>query len=226
LVFDCIDNTNYAVSYIGETISVDTNEVIMEEAFTKVTDKQGNPVPIALFISIAEKYAKIVDLDKGVIREALRHIQDSNIHHAIAVNLSTRTIKNAEFIAWLETLLTNNTVASHQLVFTFSAYAVSKDINTYVNFFDTIHAWNGRVMIKRFEPQSITPEINKQLKPNFVRLARDIGNGISTSHRKQDFVETIQEMAKLLDIAILAENVLSDEDYNSLRTIGIKGASR
>lgn len=226
LVFDCIDNTNYSLTYTGKTISFDTQQIIMEEAFTNIIDKQGEPVPIAPFISIAEKYAKIVDLDKGVIREALRHIQAIGIQHAIAVNLSTRTIKNAEFMAWLEALIKSNPTAAKQLVFSFSAYAVSKDVNTYVSFFDAIHQWGGRVMIKRFEPQSITPEINKQLKPNFVRLAREIGNGISHSHKKHDFVETIQEMAKLLDIAVLAENIRNDDDHNTLKTIGIKGASR
>lgn len=226
LVFDCIDNTNYCLTYTGATISFDTQQTIMEEAFTKVIDKQGNSVPIAPFISIAEKYAKIIDLDKGVIRETLRHIQSSGIPHAIAVNLSTRSIKNAEFLSWFETLFKNNPVVADQLVFSFSAYAVSKDVNTYENFFDTLHQWGGRAMIKRFEPQSITSETNKQLKPNFVRLAREIGNGISTSHKKHDFVETIQEMAKLLDIAVLAENVRTDEDYNTLKRIGIKGASR
>ena len=226
LVFDCIDQAHYSLSYTNQTLSFDDNQAIMEEAVTQAFDEQGNPVPIAPFISIAEKYSKIIVLDKGVIQRALSHIRETKIQHAVAVNLSTRTIKNTEFLAWLEALIKSDPLVANRLVFSFSAYAVSKDTDAYVGFFQILHQWGGRAMVKRFEPQSMSPEINKQLKPDFIRLARDMGSGISASHQKREFVQTMQEMAKLLDFALLAENIQSDEDYNALKKIGIKGASR
>lgn len=226
LVFDCVDRASYTLSYTGQTYSYVSEQLIMEEAVIQVSDPDGNPVAIAPFISIAEKYAKIVNLDKGVIQQVLKYIRDTHIRHAIAVNLSTRTIKNAEFLSWLETLFKTDPGAAKQLVFSFSAYAVSKDTDTFVSFFYTLHQWGGRVMIKRFEPQSMLLGINKQLKPDFIRLARNIGNGVSQSHKKHTFTHTLQEMCHLLDIAVLAENIQTDADYHILKTIGILGASR
>jgi len=182
-------------------------------------------VAIGPFISIAERFAKIVDLDKGVIRIALDHIQRNHIEHAIAVNVSASTIKNSDFRIWLEKLIKQNPAAK-QLVFGLSAYAVIKDIGAYQAFIETVHQWGARVMIKRFETQSMSADLVKKLKPDFIRLARDIGNGIDSSSQKHAFVQTIQEISTLLDIAILAENVKSDRDYQALKTIGIVGASR
>ena len=62
-------------------------------------------------------------------------------------------------------------------------------------------------MIKRFETQSMSPDVTKKLNPDFIRLAREIGNGISLSRQKYEFVEAMQQLGGLLDITVLAENV-------------------
>ncbi len=226
LVFACIDSATYSLSYQGRINECFSGQIIMEEAFTHVHDEYGKWVAVGPFVSIAEKFAKIIELDKGVIDKALHHIQAQRLQHAIAVNLSTRTIKNSEFRLWLEKLLKTNPVAVKQLVFSFSAYAIAKDVATHVEFFYKVHQWGGRVMIKRFETQSISPDIIKQLKPDFVRLARELSNGISHSSQKHDFVQTMQQLSDLLDIAMLAENVQAESDFQTLKAIGIVGASR
>lgn len=226
LVFNSIDNKSFSVTFTAKTYSFADNHLLMQDASVQTNDSDGNPVAIAPFIAIAEKYAKIVDLDKAVIEHVLQSIREYRITHAIAVNLSTRTIKNADFLTWLDTLFKTQPVTVKQLIFSFSAYAVSKDTDTYVNFFYTLHKWGGRVMIKRFEPQSMALEVNKRLKPDFVRLAREIGNGISACHTKRDFAYTLHEMSKLLDITVLAEGVSANADYQVLKSMGIQGASR
>ncbi len=226
LVFDCVDNEAYSVSYIGGIVDFRNGQLLLEEAFTEVRDQRGELVAIGPFISIAEKFAKIIDLDKGMVGKVLEHLRHHDDSHAIAVNLSTRTIKNTDFRLWLEKQLKQNQDLARQLVFALSAYAVAKDVEAYRDFIEAVHQWGARVMIKRFESQSLSPETTKQLKPDFIRLARELGNSISISRPKQDFVQAMQEMAALLDISILAENVEGDSDFNTLKTIGIVGASR
>ena len=226
LVFDCIDHTRYTLSYKDKIHDYQRQDIIMEEAVIQIRDAEGQQVAIAPFISIAEKYAKIVDLDKGVVLQALEHIRTRGIQHAIAINVSTRSIKNAEFMRWLATVIKSQPIAAKQLIFSFSAYAVCKETDIFVSFFYSLHQWGGRVMIKRFEPQTLPLELNQQLKPDFVRLARDLGNGVSHSHKKLTFAHTLQEMCRLMDIAVLAENIQSEEDHQTLKRIGIAGASR
>jgi EAL domain-containing protein (putative c-di-GMP-specific phosphodiesterase class I) len=198
----------------------------MEEACIQVYNKSGQLVVIGPFISLAEKFSKIVDLDKGVIIKVLEHIRRTGILHAIAVNLSIDTIKNVDFHIWLEKLINNNPVVIKQLVFSFSAYAVAKELDIYRNFIEVLHQWGGRAMIKRFESQSISSELVKKLKPDFIRFARDIGNGISLSRQKYEFIQTMHYIGILLNIILLAENIQTDEDYETLKVIGIEGASR
>ncbi|WGS84713.1 LapD/MoxY N-terminal periplasmic domain-containing protein [Methylomonas sp. UP202] len=226
LVFDCVDRCDYSVWYIGQTAAFATGALLMEEAFIQVHDRHGELVAIGPFISIAEKFAKIVDLDRGIIEQVVHHIRDGHLAHSIAVNLSTRTVRNGEFRRWLEILLKQTPIAAKQLVFSLSAYAVAKDVEAYRDFIADVHSLGGRVMIKRFETQSLSAETVKRLRPDFIRLARDLGNGVSDSAQKHVFVQTVQDIAALMDIAVLAENVQSEADYQTLKAMGLAGASR
>jgi len=226
LVFDVVDQRRYQTDFIGQIDDLLTGSVLMQEAFTRVSDAQGETVAIGTFISIAEKFAKIVDLDKGVTEKVLAYLKSEQIEHALAINLSTRTIKNPDFRAWLLMQLKSNKAIAPQLVFSLSAYAVAKEVSVYKEFIDFVHKNHARVMIKRFEAQSMSSEVLKSLHPDFIRLSRDMSNGLTLDQGKQAFVETMQGIGELLDIVIFAENVQTDEDFNCLKRIAIAGASR
>jgi len=226
LVFDIVDTQSYKLSYIGQIEGFHSGRVLMEEAFIQAYDKNDDLISIGTFISIAEKYAKIIDLDKGVTEKVVDYIKMHELSYAVAINLSTRTIKNSDFRNWLGQLLQQNQAISQQLVFTISSYAVAKEVGAYKEFIDFIHSLNAKVMIKRFETESMSPEVAKTLKPDYIRLARDIGNGVANEEGKRIFIETMQGIGELLDIRILAENIRSEEDYKVIKSIGLEGASR
>lgn len=226
LVYNIIDNQKYSLSFVGRVKDFQTEQVLMVDAFTQVFDNNENLLPIGTFVSIAEKFAKIVELDKGVILKVIAQIEKEPIDHAVAISLSTRTIKNSDFRSWLVEIFKQKQSISQQLVFSLSAYAVAKDFPAYKKFIDFVHQFNSRVMIKRFETQSLSPERAKELNPDFIRLARDLGQGIAVDEAKAEFVETMKGIGDLLDIKILAENIIAKDDYIRIKNIGITGASR
>jgi len=226
LVFEIIDNQSYRVAYLDPITHLQTGELIIKEAFSEVLDKNGQALSIGTFVSIAEKFVKIVELDKGVTRRVVDYIRSQNVSHAVAINLSNRTIKNSDFRAWLETLLTEQKSLASRLVFSLSAYAVGKEVGVYKEFISFVQKLGAKVMIKRFETQSLSASIVKELKPDYIRLARDIADGILSDVAKQEFTGTMVEIADLLNMHVLAENVQADEDLAFLKGIGVEGASR
>jgi len=226
LVFDIIDNNDYTLSYVSPVSNLETKEVMMVDAFSEAVDKNGDVLSIGTFVSIAEKFVKIVDLDKGVTSRVVEYVNNENIQHSVAISLSNRTIKNSDFRAWLTTLLTENSSIAGQIVFSLSAYAVAKEVAAYKEFIHFVHQLNAKVIIKRFEGHLIPPEVVKQLKPDFIRLARDIGNGVDGNTEKQEFMATVVELSELLGIEVFAENVHLKMDLRRVKNLGVIGASR
>jgi len=229
LVFDIIDNQRFEIGYIGQAYCLDLKDdhiLIMEEAFTQARDKNGDSIPIGTFVSIAEKYDKILDFDKAVVQKVIEHIKELEITHSISINLSLDSVFDIGFKNWLKDQILKNKDIASQLVFSVTAYGAAKDIEKFKYFIESIHSAGSKIIVKRFETKFIPLDQIKDLNLDFIRLARNYTEGISTNASKQGFVEAIHELSSLLTIKILAENVKDNKDYEVVQNIGIFGASR
>jgi len=229
LIFDIIDNGKFTVSFIGDALQLNgANEgkLLMQEAFTRANDKNDKQIPIGTFVSIAEKYDKVIDFDKAVIQKVINHINSNNIQHDISINLSLDSIKNTAFINWVKTIINKNQSIASQLVFSITAYGVAKDVEQFRQFANEIHNVGAKIIIKRFETKFIPLDNIKGFNLDYIRLARDYTNDISQDASKEGFVEALQELSSLLNIKVFAENIKSDEDYKYVKRLNLYGASR
>jgi len=229
LVFDIIDNQKFNISYIGQAYCLDMKEqnlVVMEEAFTQAKDKNNELIPIGTFISIAEKYDKILDFDKAVVKKVIQHIKDTNITHSISINLSLDSVFDIKFKNWLKAIVLENKEIASQLVFSVTAYGAAKDVETFKYFIEAIHKAGAKIIIKRFETKFIPLDNIKDFNLDYIRLARDYTDGICKDSSKKGFVEAMQELSSLLTIKVFAENVKDDDDFEIVKDIGLYGASR
>lgn len=227
LIFDIIDNSKFNVKYIGDAKLLDnSNKIVMQEAFTSASDDEGIDIPIGTFVSIAEKYNKIIDFDKSVITKVINYILQNNIKHDILINLSLESINNTTFISWIEKTIIKHKNISSQLVFSITAYAVAKDVDTFKFFVDEIHKCGAKVIIKRFESKFIPLNDIKDFNLDYIRLARNYTQDISNDISKQNFVEAIQELSTLLNIKVFAENVKEDNDLKIITDFKLYAASR
>jgi len=229
LVFDIIDNKKFTVSYIGQAYCFNTedeNSLVMEEAFTQAKDKNGEAIPIGTFVSIAEKYDKILDFDMAVVEKVIEDIRRLEIKHSISINLSLDSVFDITFKNWLKNIIIKNKDIASQLVFSVTAYGAAKNIEKFKYFIESIHDAGAKIIIKRFETKFIPLDNIKDLNLDYIRLARSYTEGISKNASKQGFVEAVHELSSLLTIKVFAENIKDDDDFNVVEQIGIYGASR
>lgn len=228
LIFDIINGSRFEVNYIGncKTLNTSDEKIVMQEAFTNLKDKDGNNIPIGTFVSIAEKYEKVVDFDKKVIEKVIQHIIINSIKHDISINLSLESINNTAFIAWIKNKIIENKAIAAQLVFSATAYAVAKNVDKFKFFADEIHKCGAKIIIKRFETKFIPLGNLKDFNLDYIRLARDYTCDINKDYSKQSFIESISDLAGLLNIKVLAENVKDDEDMEFLKKYNLYAVSR
>lgn len=226
LVFSIIAEERFDVNLIGPARTLTDDTLFMEEAFTQAYDKSGEPIPIGTFVSIAEKYDKVVELDQAVTSKVIKTIREKKIGHHITVNLSLHTITSIPFRKWLAVQLAANKDVAGQLAFSATAYGAAKDVEGFRHFIDFVHENGAKVILKRFEAQFIPLDHVKDFNLDFIRLARDYTDGIAKEGAKKKFVGAMQELGELLGVKIFAENVKSDADFAAVKEIGLYGASR
>jgi EAL domain-containing protein (putative c-di-GMP-specific phosphodiesterase class I)/GGDEF domain-containing protein len=228
LIFDIVDNSKFDLKYIGNayTLNKSSTDIVMQEAFATIKDKDGLEIPIGTFVSIAERYEKIIDFDKKIITKVINNILINKIKHDISINLSLESISNTGFIAWLGKTILEHRIIASQLVFSITAYAVAKDVDKFKFFADEMHQCGAKIIIKRFESKFIALNNIKDFNLDYIRLAREYTNNITNDSSKQSFVKAIVELSHLLNIKLFAENVQEDEDLETIRRLGVYGASR
>ncbi len=225
-VISIIDQERFQISYIGPVVSCRGGEILMEEAFIQALDEVGKPIPVGPFVSMAEKFERISDLDRDVIRKVATRLSEASTSHRVAVNLSMLTLKSLEFRTWLGDFLGQRTDLAGRLIFSVSAYGVAKDVDLFRDFVGFARRLGAKTLLKRYDVQFVPIEILKTLKPDYVRLARDLTAAISQDSGKRLWVQTMQEAGELLEIAILAEEVREEDDFRVIQAIGLAGASR
>ena len=226
LVFEIIEQLNFKVDFIHDAYSLNEKNIIMQEAFTNAKDKTEHNIPIGTFVSIAEKYEKIIDFDKAVIQKVIEHIINNEIKHDICINLSLDSISNNDFIIWLQKEISRNKNISNQLVFSITAYSVAKNIDVFKKFCEYVHISGAKTIVKRYETKFISPENLKGFEIDYIRLARDYTSNLSHDKSKKAFIESINELGHLLNIKVIAEEVKEDEDFDIVKEYSLYGASR
>ncbi len=226
LVCGIIDENTFNVSYNNQALSMDGEKtLLLEEAFTSATDKNNKAIPIGTFISVAEKYKKIIDFDKAVIEQVIDYIKTEKVSHAVVINIAFDALLDDDFQAWIKVQLTQNKEIASQLIFSMTAYGCVRDIDAFKNFVSLLHDNGGKIILKRFETKFIPLDNLKDLNLDYIRLAKNHTNGISSDKNKQSFIESISELCKLLNIKVFTEDVDDEDDFETLKGLGIFGAS-
>ena len=226
LVSDIIDNNKFELKYTHQTLSTDgKNNILIEEIFTSVRDKESKEVPIGTFLSIAQEYHKVVNFDKAVIEHVISDIKTNKIKQELLINLTFDSLMDSSFIIWLEDILVKNKDISKQLLFSVTAYACVRDIEVFKLFISLVHRNGAKIVLKRYEIKFISLDTLKELNLDYIRLARDYTNGLIMDSTKQSFVESVCELSKLLNIKVLAESVKNIQCFNMLAKLGVYGVS-
>lgn len=212
------------------TQAYDPNQVdapkVMEEAFTRVKDKQGQPLAIGTFFSMAQEFNLVEALDQSIVTKVISLMEQTKYSTPLTINLSVDSVASHNFKSWLADYLTKSNVDRSLLAFSVTAYSATKDINAFADFTRFIKQLGAKILLKRYSPDIIDIEQLKTLNLDYIRLSRDLTQDIPNDSNKTQFLDLITEIANLLNIKVLAEGVQQQADLDMLKAKAVHGVSR
>ena len=199
---------------------------VMEEAFTVVRDSNGDVLSIGTFFSMAQEFQLVEALDQSIVNKIISLMEKTNKTNPVTINLTMDSISSHAFNLWLKERLAKTKIDLKLLSFSVTAYSATKDVGAFSSFAHFINSMGATVLLKRYSPDIIDIEQLKSLNINYLRLARDLTTNIAEDPNKTQFLDLISEVATLLDIKVLAEDVKSDADMDIVKAKSIHGISR
>ena len=201
-------------------VEVATGRVKFHEALPRLRTVEGEVIEAAAFFPAAVRLHLAGEIDRRVIKLALRHlVADPALH--LAVNLSAPSLDDAGLPEFIRKAFAAAEVAPGRARFVISETAV-------VAHLDAAHAMmqemcgNGfRLALDDFGAGFSSFKYLKDLTVDFIKIDGSFVRDLVSEPVNMAFVKVMSDIARHLQVASVAENVESAETVKALGGIGV-----
>lgn len=193
------------------------------EALVRMIDeeKPGQLVMPGLFISIAEKTGKILELDRWVINEAIATLARHRNLRALAINLSGRSLADASLPRYIQDTLARHAVDPGRLLIEITETSAIGDLHDAGRFIDTLHQAGCATCLDDFGTGFSSFAYLKYLKVDTLKIDGLFIRDLPSDRDNQLFVKSIADVARGMGKVTVAEFVEDEATLDLLTQFGV-----
>jgi diguanylate cyclase (GGDEF)-like protein len=199
------------------------------EILLRMIDRDGKIIPPGYFIPAAERYGLMTDLDRVVIETFFRSYADACLSHSgrpldsclYAINLSARSLNDAQFIDFVKAQFVKYRLPPHVICFEITETAAIANIDQASQFIEELKQMGCHFALDDFGSGMNCFAYLKQLKIDYLKIDGSFIQNITTEKIDQELVACMHRIAHVLGVKTVAEWVENDEILQTLREIGI-----
>ncbi|MCP5278640.1 MAG: EAL domain-containing protein [Thiobacillus sp.] len=203
----------------------DTRELAHLEALIRLRDEEsGELVPPGRFIPVAEKSAKILEIDRWVLRQAVGLLAEKPTAPRIAVNISGRSFDDPVLPHYIVDLLREFGVAPERLIIEITETATVSDLTDAERFIEALKLAGCGVCLDDFGAGFASFAYLKHIRVDTIKLDGMFIRNLPFDHDNQVFVRGMVEVARGLGKATVAECVEDEATLRLLTSLGVNKA--
>lgn len=192
------------------------------EALLRMIDADtGQLLPPGQFIGIAEKLGLITQIDRWVIREAVRVLQNNPNNPPIAVNISGRSLDEPDLPEFIAGQLRGSGVDPLRLMIELTETAAVSDLADAERFIQALRAIGCVVCLDDFGSGFASFAYLKHIKADVIKIDGSFILDLPSDPQNQMFVRAMVEVARGLGVVTIAECVEDAATLDMLTSYGI-----
>ena len=216
-----IVSQQYADILIQPVMNVERNAPAYYETFSRFKDKDTNDIiPMAQLIPASERLDLIPQVDKLVASLVLKKL--SVTAHQVAINISNASIASDEFRKWLIEELRSRETLCPRLIFEVEDAALIHHREVAETFCRQLIQLGCRIAIEHFGDHFASLSGLRAIQPHFVKLSGRLTQGIHINNDNQLFVSSLINIAKGLDIHVIAVMVENEAESVALSKLDVE----
>jgi EAL domain-containing protein (putative c-di-GMP-specific phosphodiesterase class I)/PleD family two-component response regulator len=217
-----LDKNNCLSHVYQPIVAVAGSEEKQFQTLLRLQDLNGDIIPAAEFIPIAEKSNLIVSLDRWSISKAIQVIVENEANKEeikLFVNQSNITLLYSEQLTWLKNLLKANQLPENSLVIEINHEDALLNQQSIQEFCKALIYDRVQFCLSRYNPRNDEPNLLENLPISYIKLAHKLTLELSTQSIK-DEVKTLVDKAHLLGLEVIGHSV---EDAQTAATLWMNG---
>ncbi|MUH72253.1 EAL domain-containing protein [Psychrosphaera haliotis] len=194
------------------------------EVYSRFKLEDGQVLPTASFLAMAEKLNRVVDIDRMIIEKVFDVIKTKNMADKFfGINISPTSAHDDQFMIWLERRLLKEANLATKLIFEISEYGLQQNVNSSRRFIDMLHRAGSRVTVEKFGVGITSFKFFQELKPDFIKLDGSYTRDIADQKNNQYFIRMIVDLSHRIGVNVLAECVETQEEKHVLEKLFVDG---
>ncbi len=217
--------TNHRISLLAQLIQPSSRSAkAYSEILVRFKTQEGQILPTASFLAMAEKLDRIIAVDRLIIETALTTIKNKNLQDQyFGLNLSARCVHDDQFIIWLERRLLKDAHIAAKLIFEVTEFGLQQNLKTSKRFIDMAHRAGARVTVEKFGVGITSFKFFRDLKPDYVKMDGSYTRHINEDKNNQYFMRLMIDLAHRIGVGVFAESVETQEEKHMLESLFIDG---
>ncbi len=190
-----------------------------EEVYLRLKEKDGTVLPAGSFLPVAHTLEMDVEIDKYTIDKVLA--SHYHLEHSIAINISSRFIKESASLQWLEKRLQESRPLK-PLFFELSNNETLASIESCVLFAKMLKRHGHYFGIDKFTVHNSDLKYLQQIKPAYIKVDQGYLTDIMISHHSGIENNALHIIMESLNITLIATAIEDEESRKRMQTIGVK----
>jgi len=211
--------------HLQPVFSPDGKTVQQEEALCRLTE-DGQLVSAGVFLPMAERFGLSSAIDRVMIELLEGYAERTSgagYIPKLCVNISPRSLSDREFVIWLIGFLSQNPAFSQRLVFELPEQALAANENEVRQFAEQVSALGAQVSLDHFGTSASAFHYLQSLPLSALKIDRQFVHEIEQKEDNQFFVKSLVHIAHSCDVALRAEGIETDAEWQQLIALGIDG---
>ena len=197
---------------------------IQIEIVGRLKQESGELVPAEQFIPMANRHRLTPLIDLAILKKLLGRMSNWVINEElVAINLSVYSIHDGELLHWLYGAMRADPNLSRRLVFEFTEFGLVQDMVAVEGFVTRIRELGAKFAVDNFGLHHSAFEYLQHLKPTYLKLSPTYIRDLRSQQAHQFFISSVVNIARSLDIRVIALGVEDVETLEMLRDLGVIG---
>jgi EAL domain-containing protein (putative c-di-GMP-specific phosphodiesterase class I) len=214
-----LDNNEFAL-YCQAVLALEGAERYpMAEILVRLREEEKAMLPPGEFLPVFEHYRMMPELDRWVVREAIRRLAQGSKPPRFTINISLQTIEDAKFPAFFAAEM--KAAPPNSVFFEIAEGDLLSRPQPVARFVAAMKAAGGGIIVDGFGRKSVSFTPLKSLQPAFVKTDGSLTRKVLKSEVARTKLSAVQRVGAAVGFGVIAECVEEPEVLERVKSLGI-----
>lgn len=190
------------------------------EALLRLHDSEGNAIPPAVFVPIAEEIGLICRIGDRVLKESCRFAAPWPLDLTVAVNLSPAQFAKPGLASRVRETLEESRLPAHRLELEVTESVLITDAEAVIDQLQQLRALGVRIALDDFGTGYSSLGYLWRFPFDKLKIDRSFMDGIEDpSSKSTEILKSVVSLAKVLKLSVTAEGVETEAQLAALRSL-------